>query len=175
MQLKTFLSNTKNNKFILQLLSEILKMEIIDIKSGDIKELNKISEYDFSLIKISAILKDNKDADIYLKLIKKGTIKQSLFCYWSLLYEDELKENDINKSITKINKVLITEFEEDEYKNSVFLEIENNNTELLKYGTEVHFVDIAKYINSNKYKLSNVELQDDLTNNLLFIGVLKNA
>lgn len=90
------------------------------------------------------------------------------------MYEDELKESELNKSITKINKVSITEFEEEEYKNSVFLEIENNNTELLKYGTEVHFVDIIKYIDSNNYELNTIDLKkDDWKNNLLFIGVIR--
>ena len=36
------------------------------------------------------------------------------------------------------------------YKNSVFLEIKDNPLDILKHGTEVHFIDLIKYIEKHK-------------------------
>ena len=49
-----------------------------------------------------------------------------------------------------INKVIISEIGIERYKNSVFLEIKDNNEHILEHGTEIHFMDFIKYIQKNK-------------------------
>ena len=103
-------------------------------------QLNDISEYEFELIKV-------KEIEMYLKLIKKSRIKESIFCYWCSIYEEELKKAKENEKIEVfLNKVLISELNKKKYNQSVFLEIENNKTKILETGTEVNFLEISSYI-----------------------------
>ena len=64
------------------------------------------------------------------------------------------------------------------YKNSVFLEMKNNNTNILKYGTEIHFIDFIKYIEKHKRKDNNLKdwLQyiDKNNEDIFMIGIVLN-
>lgn len=91
-------------------------------------------------------------------MIKKGKVKESIFCYWCSIYEEELqKTTEEERQEIILNKVLITELNKKQYHQSVFLEIENNKKQILETGTEVNFLDIADYIKEygnkeNKYE-----------------------
>lgn len=77
-----------------------------------------------------------------------------------------------------LNKVLISENMKEKYQQSIFLEIENNQTSILNTGTEVHFIDIIKYIEKNKEtkdKLSKwVEYFEKESEDVLLIGIKLN-
>ena len=61
------------------------------------------------------------------------------------------------------------------YKETIFLTIENNKTQILETGTEVNFIDISKYIEEMKdeknqfEKLNNYFQKDD--NYVLMVGI----
>ena len=110
---------------------------------------------------------------MYLKMIKNNKIKESIFCYWCTIYEEELfKTNDVE---SVINKVLITELDKTKYKETIFLTIENNKTQILETGTEVNFIEISKYIEEMKNeqnhfgKLDKYFENDD--NYVLMVGI----
>jgi hypothetical protein len=109
-------------------------------------------------------------------MIKKGRIKESVFCYWCSIYEEEmekLKELDNNETI--LNKVLISELNKKKYQQSIFLEIENNRTKILETGTEINFLEISNYINEQKNKKNKYaelfEYFDKESEDVLLIGL----
>lgn len=108
-------------------------------------KLDDISEYEFELIKANAIIENQEDIDIYLKVIKRNKIKESIFCYWCTIYNEEVCEKDENKK-TILNKVVISELTKKRYQQSIFLQIENNVNKILEFGTEINFIEINNFI-----------------------------
>ena len=161
------------------LISKILGLKVINTQYDSIKKFDTISEYEFSMMKTNCDLGMEDKVDIYFKIIKKDKIKESLFCYWCLLYEEKLKESNQNVNMTTIiNNVIISEVGMERYKNSVFLEIKDNETDILKNGTEIHFIDFIKYIDKHKNKNNSLEkwykyLNKD-SEDILMIGVVLN-
>lgn len=177
--LKNVLLEEKNIPMVNDLVSTVLGLKIEKIKFQGVKKFETISEYEFSLIKASCDLKIEDTVDIYFKIIKKDKIKESLFCYWCLLYEEHLKnaKEKLNMS-SIINNVVISEIGMERYKNSVFLEIKDNDIDILKYGTEIHFIDFIKYIGKHKSKENNlaewIKYIDKDSEDILMIGVVLN-
>ena len=117
-----------------------------------------MSEYKFELVKVKLILESNEEVEMYLKMIKNTRIKESIFCYWCSIYEEELLKAKVEENTDiLINKVLISELEKTKYKNRIFLIIENNTTQILETGTEVNFVEILDYIEEQKSKKINIK------------------
>ena len=114
--------------------------------------------------------------DMYLKMINKNKIKESIFCYWCSIYEEELMRIKKNGEMeTLLNKVLISELSKKKHNQSIFLEIENNKLKILKEGTEINFLDISNYINEfknekNRYK-KLFEYINKEDKDILFIGI----
>ena len=83
-------------------------MKIKEIKYDKNIELPSISEYEFELIKVKVVMETNEEVEMYLKLIKNKRVKESIFCYWCTIYEEELidKTSDIE---CIVNKVLISD------------------------------------------------------------------
>ena len=164
----------KSNKQLLEILREILHMPIDSITIEKRIQLKNISEYEFEMIKTNAKLEDGKEIEIYFKPIKNSRIKESIFCYWCLIYEEEI----INKNIHPegemfLNKVLISELTKKEYYQSVFLEIENNKGKILETGTEINFIEILKYL-KNKTNKKYEELREyfeELGDYVLLAGI----
>lgn len=92
---------------------------------------------------------------MYLKIIKSSKIKESIFCYWCTIYEEELFKS--NKIENIVNKVLISDLTKTKYQKRVFMTIENNTTQILETGTEVNFIEIADYIEENKNERNKFE------------------
>ena len=79
--------------------------------------------------------------------VKNSRIKESIFCYWCLIYEEEISDKKIHpEGDIFLNKVLISELTKKKYYQSVFLEIENNKGHMLENGTEINFIEILKYL-----------------------------
>lgn len=109
-------------------------------------------------------------------MVKKCKIKESIFCYWCSIYEEELlKSQESNKIESCINKVLISELNKRKYHQSIFLEIENNRTGILETGTEVNFLDIVNYIKDFKNENNGYEellkYFNEESENVLLIGI----
>lgn len=141
----------KSDSQLVELLRKILHLQIEKIKVEKKLQLKNITEYEFEVIKTKIKLEDGKEFEMYLKPIKNSRIKESIFCYWCLIYEEELLDKKINtEGEMALNKVLISELTKKKYYQSVFLEIENNKGNILETGTEVNFIDILKYIKEQK-------------------------
>lgn len=159
-----------------EILNNVLHLEIEKIIYDKNIKLDNISEYEFELLKVKAILSTNEKIEMYLRMVKKSKIKESIFCYWCSIYEEELvKTKECDNIDIILNKVLISELSKKKYQQSIFLEIENNKTQILETGTEVNFLEIVNYINEyknekNKYeKLLNYF--DKESDDVLLIGI----
>ena len=167
------LVNCEDKKIMQDIIGNILSLEIKEIKYDKNMQLSNISEYEFELVKVKAILQSDEEMEMYLKMIKNSKIKESIFCYWCTIYEEELFQTKEIENM--VNKVLISELEKTKYKSKVFLMIENNKTQILETGTEVNFIDILSYIEEMKnektqfekiYKYINKDEED-----VLLVGV----
>ena len=159
-----------------EILKNILHLDIKEIKYDKQIQLNNISEYEFELTKIKAILETEEEIEIYLKMIKKSRIKESIFCYWCSIYEEELLKAKENENMEVfLNKVLISELNKKKYQQSIFLEIENNKTQILEAGTEVNFIEISNYLNEYKNEKNKFEKLfeyfDKESDDVLLVGV----
>ena len=177
--LKKIFEEENNAPMINDLISKVLGLKVKRTKFDSITKFENISEYEFSLIKTLCNLEMEDNIEIYFKVIKKDRIKESLFCYWCALYEEKFQECKENSNMaTIINNVVISEVGMERYKNSVFLEIKNNSMDILKYGTEVHFIDFIKYIENYKDKENKLEdwikYIDKNNEDILMMGVVLN-
>lgn len=164
------------NHIIKQVLNNVLHLNIKEIKYDKNLKLSNISEYEFELIKVKAMLETDEEIEIYLKIIKNSRIKESIFCYWCTIYEEELmKAKELDNMDVIINKVAISELKKSRYQESIFLTIENNKTPILETGTEVSFIEIRDYIEDHREK--NTELEklykyfEKESNDVLLVGI----
>lgn len=163
----------------LKLLKDLSKLNIIDFEFEDLKNMEDLSGYDFPIIKLKIFLENDEKTDVYIKMIRKDRIKESIFCYWSLLYDEKFKDYEESEFTSVINKVRITETESEEYKHSVLLEIKENRWGILKYGTTIHLVKFAKYLNDKTIKKSKIinrwkDYIEEDNQDVLFIGIVNN-
>ena len=63
--------NNEDKTIIKEILNDILHLGIKEIEYDKNIQLSNISEYEFELVKIKAILESNEDVEMYLKMIKK--------------------------------------------------------------------------------------------------------
>lgn len=168
-----------NKKIFMELLSNILNLEIKEFKEITIEKFEDISEYEFSLIKVNVLLLNNIKTDIHLKIVNRNKVKENIFCYWSLIYEKELKKKK-RKSKKKplVSKVTITDIGKERYKSSVLLEVQENREHILEYGAEIHFVDILKYFNNTELNFNKFTFLKKFFNinstDLLLVGIILN-
>lgn len=165
--------NSEDKDIFKKVLNQVVNLKIKEIEYDKNLQLSNASEYEFELIKGKIILEDDKEVEMYLKIIKNNKIKESIFCYWCTIYEEELfKSNEIE---SVINKVLITELDKTKYKETIFLAIENNTTQILETGTEVNFLEVSNYIEEMKNEKNQFEKLDkyfeDCNDYVLMIGM----
>lgn len=173
------LTESEDRTILKDVLNNILELEIKEIQYDKNVQLNNISEYEFELIKVKVILEKDEEVEMYLKMIKNTRIKESIFCYWCSIYEEELmKAKELENAEIFINKVLISELDDTKYQKRIFLTIEDNKTSILETGTEVNFIEIADYIKENKNEKNQYEKlfdyfedQDDYA---LLVGIKMN-
>ena len=141
------------------ILNQILLIKISQMSFEKTLKLKNMSEYNFEVFKLKVVLQSKKEIEMYLKLVKKTKIKESVFCYWCLLYEEEILNNQKEIKLNKYtNKVLISELEKKKYYQSIFLRIDNNISKLIENGTEINFVDVKKYIIEKKLEKEYLEI-----------------
>ena len=170
------MQNDENNNILKDVLNKVLKLKIKKIRYDKNLQLGNISEYEFELIKVKALLETDEEIEIYLKIIKNSRIKESIFCYWCTIYEEELMQTkDLGDVDVIINKVAISELKKSRYQESIFLTIENNRTPILESGTEVSFIEIRDYIEDKKDEFNELEKLyeyfDRASNDVLLVGI----
>lgn len=149
---------------IKKLLEAILEKEIININIEGIEHFENIIEYDFSLLKAKIKYRDDNKEEVYLRLIKGGKIKESIFCFWSILYEEYLQERKKDTE-NAIQKAIITQIISKESISSLVLTIDSK----LNYCAEINLVELKKFLEKNQKErwLGSLEIND---NDILFIG-----
>lgn len=167
---KKMLENLKKNKNLIQeLLEKIMDKPIADIKFLGIESFDSIIEYKFSLFKVILIYKDNTEEQIYIKIIKAGKIKESIFCYWSLIYEEYYENNKEKSNNNMHKKTIISQNTINESDINITLKSENT----LDYSAEVSLVEFYNFAEKNIKNLNverwldELEIKDD---EILFIG-----
>ena len=154
--------SVENTKYLLE---KIFKKKIISIKINGVEHFENIIEYDFSLIKANVVYDNDKEDEIYLRIIKGGKIKESIFCYWSFLYEDYIKTKGKDYENT-IQKAIITQIASEENISSLLLTIDSK----LNYCAEINLVELRKYFEKKEKGErwgDNLEIKD---NDILFIA-----
>ena len=167
--LECILKDTDNKHIIIALLECLLNSKIKEFEYIGIQRFDGIIEYDFSLVKIKILFDDNKKQMAYLRMIKGGKIKESIFCYWSLIYEQYLTST---KKIEIPKKVVITEKTIENNKKSLILNINKD----FNYSTEITLVELKKFIIENSSKNTDLKKLLDYLNNydkdILFLGMI---
>ena len=167
----------------IDLLRDLTKLDITEFEFEDLKNMGDSSGYDFSIIKLKIIIKNediktkNDKANVYIKMIRKDRIKESIFCYWSLLYDEKFKNYEESEFTSVIDKVRITETENEKYKHSVLLEIKENKWGILECGSTIHLVKLQKYLTDNTIKKPGLinkwkNYLGEENEDVLFIGVV---
>lgn len=161
----------------IDLLKDLTKLNIKNFEFDDLKNMGVSSGYDFSTIKLKVNLDSEDSKEIYIKIIRKDRIKESIFCYWSILYEEMFKIYEESEFTSIINKVRIKETESEEYKHTILLEIKENKWGILECGSTIHLVKFIKYLNNEKVKKSKLTNEwkkyiDDDNQDVLFIGIV---
>ena len=149
---------------VLELLEQILKQKIKDVEFEETKEYYTIAEYNFSLQKAKIFYSDGRQEEIYIKMIKGGKIKESIFCYWSLLYEEFLNNNLEAENAEK--KAIITQVTSDNSSSCILLTINSK----LNYCAEINLIELKKFFEkNNKYErwLDEIGIKKE---DILFIG-----
>ena len=160
----------KNKEIVKKLLEDVLKVSILDLEFKGREYFNSITDYDFSLIKLRIIYADQKEdeiylKEIYLKMIRGGKIKESIFCYWSILYEEFLKNNQSYEQ-NIVQKAIITQVMSDKNVSSLLLTLDAR----LNYCAEINLVELKQYVKNYKDYgrwVSSLDIKDE---DILFIG-----
>ena len=79
------LKNEITENIVKNLIEESVQQKIKKINYTSIEEA---LEYSFSLLKVNVSLENNENLNIYLNFIEKDKIKESIFCYCSILNKD---------------------------------------------------------------------------------------
>ncbi len=154
--------SVENTKYLLE---KIFKKKIKDLKIEGVEYFENIIEYDFSLVKANVIYSNNKKDELYLRIIKGGKIKESIFCYWSFLYEDYIKTKE-NLYENTIQKAIITQIKSTENISSLLLTIDSR----LNYCAEIELVELKKYLEKEEKGERWVEKLEIKDNDILFIA-----
>ena len=142
-KIKNIIGNEENKEFVIQFINKLLNIKLTDFKYEGIITLKKIVEYDFSVLKIIGNFK-NKEYELYIRIIKGGEIKKSVFCCWSLLEEENSayiqSTNDNKMFYDNMQKVLIKDNIDKKYHNKVYIALKGD----ISYNFEVNFIELEK-------------------------------
>lgn len=134
-----FTQYQENKELIIKYLNEILNIELKDIIFDKLEKFQSIAEYDFYLINFIGITNDNEKKNIFIKKIKKGKIKESLFCICDLVYEKYFSNKECNK---KIKKITIIEEANLENLNRVAIKLFDKNLSQSEFNIQINFINI---------------------------------
>ncbi len=135
---------------MLLFINKCLNLDLKEIRFNEIERFQSIVEYDFYLINLIGITSTNIKKDIFIKIIKKGKIKESLFCICDLAYEKYF--NSTKEILKKPKKVTIIEEENIKFENKVFLNLFEENFNHREVNIEINFVEISKILEQTKNK-----------------------
>ena len=156
---------SENKERVIELLKEVLNRHIKNVEFEASEQFNSIIEYNFSILKSTVFYEDGTKDEIYLRLIKGGKIKESIFCYWSLLYEEYLTKKEQSEE-EAVQKAIITQVTSEKNRSCILLTLDSK----LNYSAEINLIELRKFYEKNiKYErwLDSLEIKYD---DILFIG-----
>lgn len=163
----------ENEKNFINILSDITKIEIEKVDSIELIKCPEVIKGElFFILKVRAQRYSYNQIELYLKIIDESQLEKTISYYWILIFEEEIiKESNIELS-EKIanNKINIRKINEEKFTDTFFLEIENNKTNILKYGTTVYITEFNKYLINKSKGLKLVSNKEEI----LFIGIKNN-
>ena len=162
-----------NEEDFVSILLNITKIKIEKVDSIEIVKYPKIIKDEiFLILKLRAKIYDYTEIEIYLKIINESQLEKTISYYWILIYEEEfIKKRKIGLNEKFINnKINIQKINEEIFTDTFLIEIENNKTNILKYGALVYITEFTEYL-INKNKKLTKEFSKE---NILFIGIKNN-
>ena len=150
---------------IKELFEKILETKIKEVKYEGKEYFKNINEYDFSLIKLCLLCENDEKIQLYVKNIRGGKIKESIFCFWSLIYENYIIKSK-SKDTYENKKVIIKQKSVDESDTNIFLTFDQS----LDYCAEINLIKLEKF--ATKYKelerwLNKLQIKSE---DILFVG-----
>lgn len=157
-------------------MNEITGLNLKDIIFDDIEKFQGIIEYDFYLVNLIGVTKTNSKEKIFVKSIKKGKIKESLFCICDLAYEEYFNNIISKEGLEKPKKISILEEKENiKHTNKVSVNLFENNLNTEKVNIEIYFIEISKIIEQIKKKKNKWKGRENYIeinhSDILIIGV----
>ena len=166
--IESMLKNIDKRAEVILLLEELLNLKFNDYKFNSIEKLNSVIEYNFSLVQVRVTLQTGEQKQIFIKLIQGGMIKESIFCYSSLLYEKYTNCNRYNLP----QKVTIKEKVIQKNRKNIVLTIDKEQN----YCTEIYLIEIKKFLEMKTKENSNYkDLMEYFKSNdkdILFLGII---
>ena len=147
---------------MIKYLNQIININLEKLEFENIEQYHGVSEYKFYLINFNGINKNGEKQRIFIRIIKQGKIKESLFCICDLAYEKYLKKikkisiSETNEKSKNINKVSVKLFEDDLNR--------------VKANMEIYFIEMSKIFSKQKIRerIENIEIDQ---NDIIIIGV----
>ncbi len=141
---------------MLNFLNELTGLNLKDIAFEKIEKLQGIAEYDFYLINLIGLTDNGLKEKIFIKTIKKGKIKESLFCICDLAYEKYFNNNYSKEKLNKQKKISILEENENiKHINKVSVKLFEDNFNKEKANLKIYFVEISKIMEQCKNSKNN--------------------
>lgn len=158
--IESYLEN--NNIFLKVLLQSVFNLEIKNVTFLGECKLKKMTEYKFNLLKYNIVLEDFSNYTIFIKLVDKDKVEESLFCYW--FFCEEYYGLNSRPYIPKAN---IINLEQNSYKIQYNMAIFNKNNILWK-NSLLSFINLKEYCLKHLIKDKNIKQ----LNKSLFIAII---
>lgn len=147
-----------NNLSLNKILNGLFKKRIKRMTYLGVYELKQMPEYRFKLLKFNVILEDYNNYTVFVKLIDKYRVKESLFCYWFFCEQNY----SINTKFFAPKTSVLNE-KNKSYEIKYEFQLLKKNNKIWKSS----FVDI---INLNQYSIEINNING--IKKCLFVGVL---
>ena len=171
--IKTLQDNDIKN-ILIKFINKVTDLELKDIIFSGIERFKSIVEYDFYIINLVGIIGKNKTKNMFIKIIKKGKIKESLFCICDLAYEKYFNVYKAPKEkVIKSKKITIFEDESTKHFNKVVVNLVEPNLNKKKLNIEIYFIEISKILEqTNNIKKKGWEKYIDINPmDIIIVGV----
>lgn len=174
-ELQYFLQNEEAKNIFIELLDDFLDLKCEDIIFNGLEEFKSIAEYDFYLINFIVKTQNNLKKEIFVKRIKKGKIKESLFCICDLAYNKYFNTNSKEAGMNPRKIAVLEEKEKVNNINRVSVNLFKENQNEDRVNIQINFIEMFDVIERIKNKIEgwegNVEINQ---NDIIIIGVKNN-
>lgn len=157
----------------IELINNILTLDLKDISFYGVEHLNTIEEYEFDIMILNGIIKNNLKKKIFIKMIKRGKIKETVFCICYMAHEKYFNKSNSKDELKKLKKItILQEKGNKEHINKISVNLFEDDFYQKKVNIEINFIDIFKIIEQNKkYKKKGWENIEINQNNILIVGI----